>query len=257
MSESTKNFLIWASFIFSGIQALGVALFFFNIRWSTVAATWKGNMSIAVQTLQIPKFLVSGCLVSAGIGFSILLYSTHRTLLAGILAAVLVLLTAAWWPKEDESSIQVYAEDFQCGVRAYWLDRTFLFVNCRMVSPLKTTSIVRIEPSITTSDGKQWGGEIMEKLSDWYLTHDVGSDQELEELSLWAKLRESPLHREVQITGWLGVVINTLMTKEELASIRKLDLQIEDGGRKKHKTSLSVSDKLGRMIVAKHLRHPH
>jgi len=83
----------------------------------------------------------------------------------------------------------------------------------------------------------------------------MGGDLDLEELSLWKKLKESPLQKEVQASGWLGMVIDEMMTKEQLASINQISLVgIQDGGRRKHSVSLQATDKPGRMVVAKHLR---
>ena len=84
--------------------------------------------------------------------------------------------TATNGPKEAASSdsLCVYLDDFQYGVRMLWLDKTFLFSKCRMVSTDKTTSIIGIQPSVITNDGRLWQGTLIEDLSAWYLTQRHG-----------------------------------------------------------------------------------
>lgn len=151
-------------------------------------------------------------------------------------------------------SLKVYLDDCQYGVRILWLDKTFLFLNCRILSPSKTTSIVGIDATVISSEGTKWAGSLIENLSAWYLTHDMGGDSELEDFSLWKKLKDRPLQKEVQENGWLGIVIQRHLSKEELAGIPTIELSIEDGGGNRESISLPVKSTIGKMIVAKHVR---
>ncbi len=157
---------------------------------------------------------------------------------------------------EKPSSLKVTLEDAKIGLRraGMWQGKTFLFCQCGMVSSAKTTSIVKIVPTVFTSNGEQWAGTLVEDLSDWNLSSEGKSDVDLESLSLWRKLKENPLTKEIATSGWLGITVYRNSTASQLATINRIDLAIEDGGGQRYSIPLQlVSKKDDSLIVAKHL----
>jgi hypothetical protein len=135
------------------------------------------------------------------------------------------------------------------------MDKTFLFLKCRVLSPSKMTSIIRISPSVKTGDGKTWMGDCLESLSDWYLCHDMGADTELEP-ELLAKLKKGPLVPQVQEAGWLGIALPFPPRKETSGSMCSITLALTDGGEETHEFKFDapwpVDEKSE--VIAKHAR---
>ena len=188
-----------------------------------------------------------------GVYLWIITILTFALFLCGLAIAADKLSPSTAKHKETES-LRVYVEDFQYGVRMFWLDKTFLFLKCRIVSPLKTTSITEIRPTVFSQGGDRWPGSLMKDLSEWNFAPNKGSDIDMESLSLWNKLKGSPLQKEVQETGWFGIVLDIPLKKEQLSAVRKVELLIEDGGGQKHRLSLQSPSEPKNLIVAKHLR---
>lgn len=164
-------------------------------------------------------------------------------------------------PLKDKKSnivrgIKVHLEVMTPGLRMLWMDRTFLFMHCRVVSPVKTTSIIRVGATLKTSDGKVWLCDCLDDLSQWLLCPDKGADVELESQSLIARFRQSPLVAEVQQGGWLGIQVPFAPTKERLDAITQITITMIDGKEEKHTTKFrSPWPRDERtLIVAKHVR---
>jgi hypothetical protein len=155
--------------------------------------------------------------------------------------------------------IKVHLEVMTPGLRMLWMDRTFLFMHCRVVSPVKTTSIIRVGATLKTSDGKVWLCDCLDDLSQWLLCPDEGADVELESQSLIARFRQSPLVAEVQQGGWLGIQVPFAPTKERLDAITQITITMIDGKEEKHTTKFrSPWPRVERtLIVAKHVRTPN
>jgi len=155
--------------------------------------------------------------------------------------------------------IKVHLESMIPGLRMLWMERTFLFFHCRVVSPAKTTSIVSVSATLETSDGKVWPCDYLNDLSQWLLCPARGVDIELESQSLIAKFRQSPLVAEVQTLGWLGLEIPFPPTQERLDGITGVAFTLTDGTEQKHTTTLKPpfpgDDQT--LIVAKHVRRPN
>lgn len=194
-------------------------------------------------------------------------------LLSGPIAGCLFLVVgivflAFYFQREDDKSsttilgdispdetIRAYVEDFQFGVQMYWGTRTWLFVKCRLVSSSKSTSITKIVPTVFADTGESWKGELIEDLSEWIFAPEKGSDIDLESMSLWCDLKHSELEKEIQKSGWIGIVLDTPLGKKQ-DSVNRVDFSIEDGAGQVHLLSLPVKQNHSdAQIVAKHLRH--
>ena len=114
-----------------------------------------------------------------------------------------------------------------------------------------------MSPEVFTQDGKRWECKLIEDLSEWLLAPEQGGDIELESLSLWKRLKEEPLEKELPKKGWLGIEVQATMTEGNLGQLNRIDFGIDDGSGLHHIVSLSspwpVKD--DSIVVAKHVRN--
>lgn len=154
--------------------------------------------------------------------------------------------------------VRLFLDRVALGISLLWLDKTFIFLECRILSPSKITSIISITPSVQTSDGKTWMGDCLDILSGWLVCPDKGADAELEPCSLMAKLKKGHLAPQIQERGWLGIAIPIARTTKKMDSISSITIALTDGGEDKHEFTFTAPWPLMEKssIVAKHLREP-
>jgi len=153
---------------------------------------------------------------------------------------------------------RIYVDEISVGL-SFLVDHTYLFLSCRIVSPKKTTGIIRMKPTVLFGTGESFPCVLLEDFSDWILGPVWGDDIEMESLSLWKKLKQQPLVVEVPQDGWLGIVVPRLFTKQELEQISRIDFSIRDGGDIEHLVSLHSpwpALNKDRQVIAKHVRNP-
>ena len=155
--------------------------------------------------------------------------------------------------------IHVYLNEMAWGLRKYWLDRTFVFLDCTVVSINKSTSVLSISAFVRMSDGSRLRCKVMDSLSEWrYEVSYSGKRSELEELSLWAKLKNEPLEEERKQSGWLGLEVplsEEVFTKRH-PEIAAIDLGVTDAKTVEHVITFSapwIGHPEKHLIVAKHV----
>lgn len=139
--------------------------------------------------------------------------------------------------EDAKPEIKAYLEEFTYGL-TYSAAQTHLFLFCQVVARNKTTSILGIKGKICTQDGSELVCQFMDDLSAWY--YEPESDrEELENLSLWKKLRQSPLTEEVKQIGWVGLTIAGSFNAEKIAAFKSVTLTFIDAGEREHEHSFA------------------
>lgn len=156
-----------------------------------------------------------------------------------------------------DPSIKVFLEEMTLGLRMLWLENTFLFISCHIVSIGKATSILQIRPTIVMKDGSRFVSRLLESLSEWIYEPTWDKRIDMESLSLWKKLKEGALQDEIQKEGWLGLEIPLSAQKAgDFSAVGAVELCIVDAAEREHIISLQSPWPVNaeHLIIAKHVR---
>ena len=137
--------------------------------------------------------------------------------------------------QDAKPEIKAYLDELTCGLE-YSTTTTHLFLFCQVVCRNKTTSILGIKVKICTQDGSELVCKFMDDLSAWYYEPE-GHREELETLSLWKKLRQSPLAEEVKEIGWVGLALPGSFSAKEIEAFRRVTVTFVDAAEREHERS--------------------
>lgn len=156
--------------------------------------------------------------------------------------------------EDAKPDIKAYLEEFTYGL-TYNTAQTSLFLFCQVVARNKTTSILGIKGKICTQDGSELVCQFMDDLSAWYYEPE-NHREELENLSLWKKLRQSPLSEEVKQVGWVGLVVPGSFNAKKIEAFKSVTLTFIDAAEREHEHSFAPPwpGNVQHLIVSKSVR---